>query len=180
MAIDARESIRRPSPRTHAVAQVLPSAAFGATHATANGMAEVSSFAPMTVAVAREGVRGRILVVDDNENNQKVASRMLEKLGCTVDTAWNGRQALEQLQVEEYDLIFMDIQMPEMDGYEATAAIRRLEDESNADADRIPIVALTANALREDRERCLASGLNDFVTKPIRREVLETILARWI
>ena len=103
----------------------------------------------------------RLLVVEDNPVNQRVAQHMLLKLGHTVDVAQNGRDALEHLSVNRYDLVLMDCQMPEMDGLEATAIIR--DPTSTVRDHAIPIIAMTANAFAEDRERCLAVGMNDFL-----------------
>ena len=115
----------------------------------------------------------QILLAEDNAVNQRVARLMLERLGCRVDVAANGREAVEMVSQRNYDLILMDCQMPEMDGYEATVAIR-----SHERGRRIPIVALTANALDRDRERCAAAGMNDFLSKPIRSDELRAVLAR--
>ena len=121
-------------------------------------------------------VPARILLVEDNPVNQKLAIRLLEKLGCRVDVAANGREAVEMLATLPYDLVFMDCQMPEMDGYEATRAVRA----SDTPARQVPIVAMTANAMQGDRERCLEAGMDDYISKPIRREHLAAMLARWI
>ncbi len=118
----------------------------------------------------------RVLVVDDNSVNLTVARRMLEKLGCRVDTAANGREAVEMLQRLPYDVVFMDCQMPEMDGYEATGLVRRLE---HLNARRTPIVAMTANAMQGDRDRCLAAGMDDYVSKPVHPNALRNALLRW-
>lgn len=119
----------------------------------------------------------RILLAEDNPVNQKVALRLLEKWRCRVDTALTGREVLTRLAQAEYDLILMDVQMPEMDGLEATAAIRRREAESGGR--RVPILAMTAHALEGDRERCLASGMDDYVSKPIDARQLHDALSRW-
>ncbi|HEY6887770.1 MAG TPA: response regulator, partial [Solirubrobacter sp.] len=108
--------------------------------------------------------------------NQRVAQRMLEKIGCRVDVAANGREALQMLDLLPYDLVFMDCQMPEMDGYAATAAIRSRESAKV----RLPIIAMTAHAMKGDRERCLAVGMDDYLSKPLRPQELDDVLARWL
>ncbi len=118
----------------------------------------------------------KVLLVEDNPINQKIAFLMLEKVGCSVDVAANGIEALKALQQFTYDLIFMDCQMPEMDGYEATRRIRKLPKPISD----IPIIALTANAFKEDQVKCLESGMNDFVTKPVDSSTLELKLSRHI
>jgi PAS domain S-box-containing protein len=119
----------------------------------------------------------RVLLVEDNQVNQMVAQRMLAGLGCTVGLAGNGLEALERLASERFDLVLMDCQMPEMDGYSATAELRRREKETGVA--HVPVVALTANALAGDRERCLAAGMDDYISKPFRRDALAALLARW-
>ena len=102
---------------------------------------------------------------------------MLTALGCRVDVAANGHEVLEALAQRPYDLVFMDCQMPEMDGYAATAAIRARE----AETDRpVPIIAMTANAMQGDRERCLEAGMDDYLAKSMRRGTLAETLSRWI
>lgn len=120
-----------------------------------------------------------VLLAEDNPVNQKVATRLLEKLGCRVVVASSGREAVRLRLQQPYDLVCMDCQMPEMDGYEATAAIRLLERDGKAPGGAIPIVALTANAMEGDREECLAAGMDDYVRKPIRREDLIRVLDTW-
>jgi PAS domain S-box-containing protein len=118
----------------------------------------------------------RILLVEDNLVNQKVAVLMLERLGCRVDIANNGREALQAAGSNHYDLVLMDCQMPEMDGFEATRRIRQLPEQGR----RLPIVALTANAFEEDRHQALAAGMDDFVTKPFTAAKLEQIFVDWL
>jgi len=117
-----------------------------------------------------------LLVVEDDPANRKVVSLLLERFGCTVDLAENGAEAVEMARMGLYDLIFMDCQMPEMDGYEATALIRRHERGSH---ERVPIIALTANAMMGDRDRCIEAGMDDYLAKPVSRESLEKTLRQW-
>jgi len=119
---------------------------------------------------------GKVLVVEDNEINQMVALGMLESLGYEVDTADNGILALEALEDEVYDVILMDCQMPEMDGYEATRRIRTHENRTVAS---IPIIALTANAMSGDAEKCIAAGMDDYLSKPFEPELFEKKLVDW-
>ncbi|MGB4342496.1 MAG: response regulator, partial [Moraxellaceae bacterium] len=121
----------------------------------------------------------RVLLAEDNVVNQKVAARMLEKLGVRVDVANNGLEAVRMCLQFRYDMIFMDCQMPEMDGYAATREIRRLQ-ALTASPLGVPVIALTANTLEGDRERCLDAGMNDFLGKPIRQQDLLNLLLRHI
>src|SRR5207248_4819152 len=100
--------------------------------------------------------------------------------GCEVDVVSSGRAAIEAVGLAEYALILMDCQMPELDGYQATEAIRRQHRQQDPEAPRIPIIALTASAMPGDRERCLAAGMDDYLSKPIRSEELAAILRRWL
>jgi PAS domain S-box-containing protein len=118
----------------------------------------------------------RVLVVEDHAVNRLLAMRLLKKLGCEVAIAENGRIACERTEREPFDLVFMDCQMPEMDGFEATRIIRGREARTSR---HLPIVALTANAMSEDRERCVHAGMDDFIPKPYSAADLERVLARW-
>ena len=120
----------------------------------------------------------RILLVEDNPVNREVAVAMLENLGCAIDTAENGRLAVDAVNAATYDAVLMDCQMPTMDGLTATAEIRQHEQTSHAA--RLPIIALTANAMEGDRERCLAAGMDDFLSKPFTQQQLATLLRRWL
>jgi two-component system, sensor histidine kinase and response regulator len=126
-----------------------------------------------TVRESQEGLR--ILLAEDNVVNQRLAIRLLERDGHTVKMVSNGEEAIEAFDSESFDLILMDIQMPAMNGFEATAEIRKREQTTQT---VIPIVALTANAMEGDRERCLAAGMNDYVSKPIQIEELNAVIDR--
>lgn len=117
-----------------------------------------------------------ILLAEDNVVNQKVAQSLLTKLGCTVSCATNGHEAVEMVQSGSIDMILMDCQMPELDGYEATQQIRQLEEGS---AKRIPIIALTAHAMKGDKEKCLEAGMDDYLSKPIYEDQLAEMISRW-
>jgi CheY-like chemotaxis protein len=120
--------------------------------------------------------RVRLLLAEDNPTNQKVAVHILRKFGFSIDAVGDGREALDAVRRIPYDLILMDIQMPEMDGYEATRAIRAL----NGNHLHVPIIALTANALQGDREKCLAAGMDDYLAKPIDPHGLIAKIQEWI
>ncbi|EPJ8753514.1 MAG: response regulator [Pseudomonas putida] len=126
-------------------------------------------------AITLEAGRARILLVEDNPVNQLVAKGMLAKLGCQVQLATQGAEALELLELDDFDLVLMDCNMPVMDGYEASRRIRQ----SGRWPD-LPIVALTANAMPEERERCRAAGMNDYLAKPFRREELLALVEHWV
>lgn len=121
----------------------------------------------------------RVLLTEDNPVNREVALGMLELLGCHVDLAANGQQAVEAVSTQHYDLVFMDCQMPVLDGFAATAAIRRHEASARTGR-HIPIIALTANAMDGDRERCLEAGMDDYLSKPFTQENLQDALQRWM
>ncbi|HSY46787.1 MAG TPA: response regulator [Steroidobacteraceae bacterium] len=119
----------------------------------------------------------RVLVVEDNATNQQVLNAVLRNLGVQVTLASNGQEAVELVQNRDFDLVLMDCQMPVMDGFQATAAIRRLP---LGRGERLPIAAVTANALKSDEQKCLAAGMNDFLPKPFKRAQLQALLARWL
>ena len=119
----------------------------------------------------------RILLAEDNAINQKLAVVLLQKAGYSVDAVETGAQALEKVQSDQYNVVLMDVQMPEMDGFEATRHIREWERERGS---HIPIIAMTAHAMQGDRERCLEAGMDDYVSKPIEPKVLFAALDRWV
>jgi len=131
-------------------------------------------------ASARVPPGTRLLLAEDNLVNQKVAVRVLEKLGYRVDVVPDGRQALEAVEHREYAAVLMDCQMPGMNGYETSRAIRAFEARARAGRRRVPIVAMTASALDGDREHALASGMDDYVCKPVHPDELARVLLRWI
>jgi signal transduction histidine kinase/DNA-binding response OmpR family regulator len=140
-----------------------------------SGVEEATAPLPSPLLPALEAPsRGRLLVAEDNPVNQRVIQKQLQKLGYECVIVANGRIAVEACALEHFDAVLMDCEMPEMDGFAATAAIRALP----TPASRVPIVALTANAMAGDRERCLANGMDDHVTKPVRLEVLQSALSR--
>ena len=115
--------------------------------------------------------------MEDNAINRLVASEYLRRAGCVVDLAVHGREAVDRCRLTRYDIVFMDCQMPEMDGLEATRVIRGEEAGSGS---RIPIVALTANTLEQDKAQCLAAGMDDFLTKPANQNAIAEALRRWL
>jgi two-component system sensor histidine kinase/response regulator len=145
--------------------------------ATAMGPSEALTAMPASVPVdADQTVRPlQVLLAEDNPVNQMTATTMLQKLGHTVVVANNGRQAIEKINEQKFDIVFMDVQMPEMDGTAATGAIRQSE---QATGKHIPIVAMTAHAMKGDKEKCLEAGMDDYVSKPIRRKDLAEVIAR--
>jgi CheY-like chemotaxis protein len=151
----------------------LPLKLAASPHASAP-VARSEKYAAMAVRLG--GTPIRVLVAEDNIVNQKVAARMLQKLGARPDLAANGREAVEMFGLLPYDLIFMDCQMPEMDGYAATREIRRREGPNQ----HVPIVAMTAEALAGCREQCLAAGMDDHLAKPVKLELLVEALQKWV
>jgi CheY-like chemotaxis protein len=132
---------------------------------------------PSSAPVQISGERFHILLAEDYELNQRLAVRLLERAGYTCDVVEDGRKALDASASGAYDIILMDCQMPNMDGFEATRLIRQREFETG---EHIPIVAMTANAMQGDRERCLASGMDDYLPKPIRVEALHDMLRKYL
>jgi CheY-like chemotaxis protein/anti-sigma regulatory factor (Ser/Thr protein kinase) len=156
-------------------------AAFGRVP-IATAMPQTLSEAPIApagpaIADVMAGLKGaHILVVEDNEFNQQVIAELLEQAGVTVALAGTGQDALRQLGGEaRFDAVLMDVQMPDMDGYEATRAIRAMPG-----SEQLVVIAITANATKEDRERCLAAGMTDFQPKPIDPQALYRTLSRWL
>jgi CheY-like chemotaxis protein len=137
-------------------------------------MAPAAPIAPR----AGDGGRRRILVAEDNPINRLVVVRLLESLGCIVETVETGRQAVDRVRAEHFDLVLMDVHVPELDGFAATAAIRHLE-AAEGHGQHTPIVALTADALAGDAEKSLAAGMDDYLAKPITPEHLAAVVERW-
>ncbi len=130
---------------------------------------------PPVADAARAGDPLRVLVVEDNQINQYVAKGLLENLGYRTEVAGDGYQAVELLAHSDYDVVFMDLQMPGLDGIGATAMVRQLPD-GRGD---LPIIAMTANAMAGDREACLVGGMNDYIAKPINRRELRELMDKW-
>jgi CheY-like chemotaxis protein len=139
------------------------------------GARPVAGPAAFTPEQGRDPV-DRILIAEDNAINQKVIERMVQKLGYPVDLVANGREAIDALGGFSYSLVFMDCQMPEMDGYEATKKIRQMESEQNLEPARI--IAMTAHAMEGDAELCLATGMDDYLAKPVNHDKLSAALKR--
>ena len=163
------------------VKPVRPSQLFDVLHTLLAAKPERARMAPVEEPVppVHAGRDARILVVEDNIANIKVAVRMIERLGYRADMAGNGLEAVSALGKLDYDAVLMDCQMPDMDGYEATRQIRRRE-QGNKERRHTPIIAMTASAMSGDRERCLAAGMDDYISKPIKLHVVAAVLERWL
>jgi signal transduction histidine kinase/DNA-binding response OmpR family regulator len=157
-------------------------ALFGAPSPSSAAGADVARVAADSLAQTAPDtprlLRGRVLLVEDNAVNLHVAQRLLALHGLEIDSAGNGREALERLASASYDIVLMDCQMPLMDGYTATRTWRDIERQRGKPA--VPIIAMTANAMAGDREKCLACGMNDYVSKPLSRQRLQQRLLRWL
>ncbi len=168
----------RPAPPVHAAPPPTP-AAQARTYISPTPAASQGAPAPAAAGSTEPAkVSGHVLLVEDNPVNRQVAQRLLAMAGVTTDSAENGQEALDMLAANRYDAVLMDCQMPVLDGYQATQ--RRRELEGAGGLPRIPIIAMTANAMVGDRERCLDSGMDDYITKPINRGVLSATLQRWL
>jgi len=144
---------------------------------TRHTLAEARASQSPSTAMESATARAHVLIVEDNLLNQKLALRMLEKLGCRADLAGNGRDAVRMIERGGYDLVFMDCQMPEMDGYEASAIIRQREKESGQ---HLPIIAMTAHTMTGDRDKCMEAGMDDYISKPIRKEDILQVISKWV
>jgi CheY-like chemotaxis protein len=156
----------------------IPFAVAAERAASAEGLSGAVGDAPRETGRSERGGRPlRVLLVEDNPINQAVAGAMLDKLGIAVVTAVNGAEALERLTYDtDIDVVFMDVQMPVMDGFEATRRLRAME--SAQGRARLPVIALTANAMSEDRQACVAAGMDDFVPKPMTKQALRDAVER--
>ena len=153
----------------------------GAPSATRHAAQETETAATQSTPSAASSATfrtGRILLAEDNAINQRIVLHILGKLGHRIDAVANGREAVSALEMVPYDMVLMDCQMPEMDGYAATRAIRA-EDSSVLDR-RIPVIALTANAMTGDRQIALDAGMDDYLAKPVRAPELIALVDRWL
>ncbi len=177
----ANACLSKPVTRQHLI-DTLVHVLEAASHGTRTPLitTEVSAALSVNRMMSRDRVLygTHILLVEDNRVNLEITSEILARLGCEVSTAESGIEALEQVRSHAFDLIFMDCQMPEMDGFEAAGHIVAMK--SAGEIAAVPIVALTANALKGDRERCLEAGMDDYLSKPVRKANLEAILLKWL
>ncbi|RDH82565.1 MAG: hypothetical protein DIZ80_09780 [endosymbiont of Galathealinum brachiosum] len=132
-----------------------------------------------SVAHVAEELEGKVLLVEDNPVNQIVAKKMLEKVGLNFEVMNNGEEAITRLKLKhDFDVVLMDCQMPVMDGYEATQALRLFEEESGIK--HLPVIAMTANAMEGDKDKCLSAGMDDYISKPVNQQALKEMLAKWL
>lgn len=175
-----------PDPRVHTAAARVDDATlrqgirrvFGAPQPRAQPVLSVPALPAVAASGTPQPLNGTVLLVEDHPVNQKVAQKLLERLGLTVDVADNGEIALEKLRGRAYAMVLMDCQMPVLDGYSATRRLREIENEQGKP--RMPVIAMTAHAMSGDRERCLQAGMDDYLSKPLDRQLLEQTLARWM
>jgi signal transduction histidine kinase/CheY-like chemotaxis protein/HPt (histidine-containing phosphotransfer) domain-containing protein len=176
-----------PAARVHATAARVDDAVLRQTVRNAFGLAPPVRTQPVLAAPlmppieevdTRQPLAGRVLLVEDHPVNQKVAQKLLERLGLTVEVADNGEIALDKLRQQDYAMVLMDCQMPVLDGYSATRRLREIE--SAQGGPRMPVIAMTAHAMSGDRERCLQAGMDDYLSKPLDRQLLAQTLARWM
>ena len=150
-----------------------------AVAAASTGAAAPAAAPSATHAPVPGGIGGHVLLVEDNAVNRQVAQRLLSLVGVSFEIAENGKEALDRLEHGQFHAVLMDCQMPILDGYGATRAVRKLESDGQRQG-HVPIVAMTANAMAGDREKCLAAGMDDYMSKPLNRALLEQMLRKWL
>jgi len=141
---------------------------------------DAPSLSPSAISSLAKLVGVRVLLAEDNPTNQKVAVKMLDRLGCSTEVVADGLEVLAKLDRSDFDVVLMDVQMPRMDGYQATAAIRLREREQTSPPKHLPIIAMTAHALVGDRECCLAAKMDDYLSKPVSISELSEVIQRWV
>jgi two-component system sensor histidine kinase/response regulator len=169
--VESAARCRQMGVKTYLVKPIRPSDLLGSIR-LAIGVHMPASTVPLAAGLSGSPLSLRILLAEDNLVNQKVAMGMLGKMGHRITLATNGLEALEQWRQSDFDLILMDVQMPEMNGLQTTTQIRREE----AIGAHVPIVAMTASAMSEERDRCLAAGMDDFISKPVSFKVIDQMI----